>query len=703
MKYLYLPLASLSLLCVPPTNVCADMVNGIDILSSVYSVNAPWSYTWDKYDTNIMYWVPYCSGSGNYGGSKSDGSPLAVQLTSAGPFPPGLETSPGPGVSGSTSIGRFTFENQTSAWHGGDYWGSDGVHYGLEASVVQPQAQASWTFRPTGDYLQIALHISSEARYLDYAGLSVTFSNITRNTVLLAFSESDTRHTGGIASNGRPPIDVADLFSVSTNDTFELTVRAWANTFDADQAYQIVTAAIAVLPIPPLVADDFDPAIALTQWSFLGPGVLATNYAGYCGVGTGPNSLWFGGLTSRFATTRPLDTTQGGTIGFFVRLADGDQLNWDKPELPQEGVTFEYSVDSGSNWVRLTTYDTPAYTNWFYEFMPIPPGAQAVGTLFRWRQLSFSTDRTSEDNWALDEVEIIRAVSNRAPVLVEQPRSQVVFAATTPSLHAGAKGSWPMTYRWMCNGTNVPSGTNAVLPLLNVAVNQAGAYFAVISNAFGSVTSSIAALTVYPVVPLPVALDTPAWIWTTGGNAPWFGQTNVTHDGMAAARSGPIWFSDMNWLQTVVTGPGTVSFWWKVSSEACCDLVRFFVGGVERTSIAGEVDWQPQSFSIPAGSQVLRWEYSKDDSGTAGQDVAWVDQMSFTPTGLRIGGVTQEANGQVSFSVTGSPGDACRVLASTNLVDWQTLATVTNVAGTAQFVDPGATNYNRRFYQAVMP
>ena len=381
------------------------------------------------------------------------------------------------------------------------------------------------------------------------------------------------------------------------------------------------------------LADDFDPDIDLAQWSALGGGAMATNYAGYCGVGTGPNSLWFGGFSDRSATTRVLDTTQGGTIGYFVRLADSDELNWDKPELPQEGVVFEYSTDNGGSWVRLVTYDTPAYTKWFYEFMPIPPGAEAVGTLFRWRQLSFSTDRTTQDNWALDEVEIINAPSSRAPVLMEQPRSQVVFAATTPSLHTGAKGSWPLTYRWTCNGTNVPGGTNAMLVLTNVAVSQGGTYVAAISNAYGAVTSSVAVLTVFPVVPLAAALDTPGWVWTTGGNAPWFGQTNITHDGMSAARSGPIWYSDMNWMQATVTGPGTVSFWWKVSSEGCCDSVRFLLGGVERANIAGEVDWQPQSFSISAGSQVLRWEYSKDDSGTVGQDAAWVDQVSFTPTG----------------------------------------------------------------------
>jgi hypothetical protein len=242
----YLPFACFCLLFAPPTNVCADLVNGIDILSSVYSVDAPWSYTWYTYTGSVNMPI-YSSGSGNYGGSSSDGSPLSGHLTSAGPFPPGL---PFPGVSGSTYIDRFTFGNNTSAagnpWNGpyGDryFTGSDGAQYFLQ-SRVQPEAQASWTFRPTGDSLQIALHISEQGHYDGYQSLSVNFSDITSSTVLLAFSHADILVRGG-------DVNATDLFSVSTGDTYELTVHGWANTYDDDYANQYVTASIQIVPEP---------------------------------------------------------------------------------------------------------------------------------------------------------------------------------------------------------------------------------------------------------------------------------------------------------------------------------------------------------------------------------------------------------------------------------------------------------------------
>src|SRR5436190_152269 len=78
-----------------------------------------------------------------------------------------------------------------------------------------------------------------------------------------------------------------------------------------------------------------------------------------------------------------------------------------------------------------------------------------------------------------------------------------------------------------------------------------------------------------------------------------------------------------------VTGPGTVSFWWKVSGETNRDTLRFYVSDSEQARISGEVDWQPQTFAVPAGSHELKWKFRNE--GTNGQDGAWVDQVRFDP------------------------------------------------------------------------
>jgi hypothetical protein len=62
-----------------------------------------------------------------------------------------------------------------------------------------------------------------------------------------------------------------------------------------------------------------------------------------------------------------------------------------------------------------------------------------------------------------------------------------------------------------------------------------------------------------------------------------------------------------------------------------------------------------------------------------------------------------QTNGENTISISGLPGDVYRVLASTNLFDWQTIATVPNLTGSVQFIDTGVSNFNRRFYRTVMP
>ncbi|MBC8096126.1 MAG: LamG domain-containing protein, partial [Akkermansiaceae bacterium] len=57
------------------------------------------------------------------------------------------------------------------------------------------------------------------------------------------------------------------------------------------------------------------------------------------------------------------------------------------------------------------------------------------------------------------------------------------------------------------------------------------------------------------------------FVWTTGGDAPWFTQSTTTYDGIDAAQSGMIGHDQYSLLETTVTGPGTLSFWWFVSSD----------------------------------------------------------------------------------------------------------------------------------------
>ena len=136
-----------------------------------------------------------------------------------------------------------------------------------------------------------------------------------------------------------------------------------------------------------------------------------------------------------------------------------------------------------------------------------------------------------------------------------------------------------------------------------------------------------------PPMDVKVALDNMDFQFTIGGDASWFGQDTVTHDGVDALRSGAIAGNQSSWLQTRVTGPGEISFWWYASSEGGnWDYLAFSIDGVQTNAIGGtSCSWAQCSYRVPSGSHVLRWTYRKDDSQVLGLDAGFVDQVVWTP------------------------------------------------------------------------
>jgi parallel beta-helix repeat protein/predicted outer membrane repeat protein len=126
--------------------------------------------------------------------------------------------------------------------------------------------------------------------------------------------------------------------------------------------------------------------------------------------------------------------------------------------------------------------------------------------------------------------------------------------------------------------------------------------------------------------PLAEAMDT-ALRFTTGGSADWFSQTITScYDG-DAAQSGGISHDQESWMQTTVSGAGTFSFYWKVSSETSFDFLEFYIDDLLQDRISGSVDWHVMTYEITdSGLHTLEWRYVKDASMNRGSDCGWVDK-----------------------------------------------------------------------------
>ncbi len=132
-----------------------------------------------------------------------------------------------------------------------------------------------------------------------------------------------------------------------------------------------------------------------------------------------------------------------------------------------------------------------------------------------------------------------------------------------------------------------------------------------------------------PPGPLSEALDTTLG-FTTDGSAAWFYQTSLSFYDGDAAQSGGISDNQESWMQTTVSGAGTASFYWKVSSEGGYDYLEFYIDGELQNRISGTEDWQQMTYTITAsGSHTLEWRYVKDYSVSEGDDCGWADKLEW--------------------------------------------------------------------------
>ena len=132
--------------------------------------------------------------------------------------------------------------------------------------------------------------------------------------------------------------------------------------------------------------------------------------------------------------------------------------------------------------------------------------------------------------------------------------------------------------------------------------------------------------------PLSEALDT-SLRFTTDGSADWFSQTKTSYHDGDAAQSGDISDEQDSWMQTTVSGKGTVKFYWRVSSEEYFDCLEFYIDGALQEKISGSVNWQQKTSAIStSGSHVLEWRYMKDGATSFGDDCGWLDKVEWVTT-----------------------------------------------------------------------
>jgi hypothetical protein len=114
---------------------------------------------------------------------------------------------------------------------------------------------------------------------------------------------------------------------------------------------------------------------------------------------------------------------------------------------------------------------------------------------------------------------LVLGSSGQAPQIISPPKDTTVVPQSWALFGVAAIGSQPLSYQWKRNGVNVGDNSNHVL-LYPVSTTDSGASYTVtVRNAYGSVTSPAAVLTVDASVPPTILLQPTAMNVAVGSSA----------------------------------------------------------------------------------------------------------------------------------------------------------------------------------------
>jgi len=204
--------------------------------------------------------------------------------------------------------------------------------------------------------------------------------------------------------------------------------------------------------------------------------------------------------------------------------------------------------------------------------------------------------------------------------------------------------------------------------------------------------------------------------WAFAGDLPWSveaasaGVTNTVFGGAFFARSGAIadnQTSELRIVRGMRAAPARFSY--KVSTESGFDNFEFYLNGTNLLSVSGEHDWTDFHFSVPAGTNTVRWVYRRDDAQGGGLNAVFIDNvdlplLSAVDTNVLVSINTNAVgfvNSDFQLRVEGQTNQIYRIQASPDLANWVTVSTNHAPFGLIQFRDTSASNHTLRFYRAT--
>lgn len=305
--------------------------------------------------------------------------------------------------------------------------------------------------------------------------------------------------------------------------------------------------------------------------------------------------------------------------------------NWELRLNPNINLDFEAKF--GAQAQPAPIVEISGEVNWEFKAIRIPAGTNIV----KWTYSKDSYGSAGLDAAFLDDVSYL---PDAEPIIIINPTSQMGIEGGYARFKVFAIGEEPMNYQWKKDGVALEDDAHIFgahspqLCITNLQMMDYGSYSVLISNSIGAVETFPMELIVYPpeyATAIGDALDNTNLVWLSGGNSIWFSVQDITHDSVDSISVGLLPDDGESWVETLTPMAGTISFWWKSSTEVW-DSLSFMIDDTLIYSISGERDWENRQFDVPQGVHKLRWIYRKNSELSAGLDRVWIDSISFIPT-----------------------------------------------------------------------
>ena len=131
--------------------------------------------------------------------------------------------------------------------------------------------------------------------------------------------------------------------------------------------------------------------------------------------------------------------------------------------------------------------------------------------------------------------------------------------------------------------------------------------------------------------PFDEALGTNGLIWSTSGDSEWLICDDDAQEGGQSCRSGPISGQGENLLETLLIGPGTLTFRWKLVADSAMTGVDFMLDEILADSLFGDNGWCVSTHEIGDGAHLAQWVFWRDGEETT--DYAVLDSVTWTGSG----------------------------------------------------------------------